>query len=554
VNLQSVSVENEGRTATARGQLVPQLAGDVFGARKFAENFEALVNAAGSAKQLKELVLKLAVSGGLSSVSGETADSLLAQLQRQRLLLGKNGVRIGDLSPPVAEDEAPYAIPPGWRWIRLRDLGGFLGGGTPSKSNASFWEGPLPWVSPKDMKRPYIDDAEDHISTSAVEGSAVKLIPTQSILCVVRGMILAHSFPVAIATREVTINQDMKALVLALPALSEFILRSCQAARTRVLAKVEHSSHGTCRLASEVVEMLPIALPPLAEQKEIVARVDQLMALIDDLEAKQTKKRDLSTRFTKASLEALATAESREDFDTAWQRVVENWDCACTDSHLVAEVRALCLWLALSGRLGPTEVGDEQWRDTTLGELAELVTSGSRGWKEFYAAEGALFIRSQDIKTDALDLATPAFVNLPTGAEGKRTRVQNDDLLVTITGANVGKAARVTQSLPEAYVSQHVALIRLRDPRHAPWVHTWLVSPRNGRATLTATSYGDKPGLNLDNVKSVPIRIPSLVMQQSIIAKVEHLMKLCDDLEAKLRRAEDRASKLVEAVVQEMLA
>jgi len=127
-------------------------------------------------------------------------------------------------------------------------------------------------------------------------------------------------------------------------------------------------------------------------------------------------------------------------------------------------------------------------------------------------------------------------------------------ILVTITGANVGKAARVTQSLPEAYVSQHVALIRLRDPRHAPWVHTWLVSPRNGRATLTATSYGDKPGLNLDNVKSVPIRIPSLVMQQSIIAKVEHLMKLCDDLEAKLRRAEDRASKLVEAVVQEMLA
>ncbi len=101
---------------------------------------------------------------------------------------------------------------------------------------------------------------------------------------------------------------------------------------------------------------------------------------------------------------------------------------------------------------------------------------------------------------------------------------------------------------------QHVALIRLRDPQHAPWVHAWLVSPRNGRATVSATSYGDKPGLNLDNVRSVPIRIPSILVQRRIMGKVDHLMKLCDDLEAKLRRAEDRASKLVEAVVQEMVA
>jgi type I restriction enzyme S subunit len=307
-------------------------------------------------------------------------------------------------------------------------------------------------------------------------------------------------------------------------------------------------------LSNKQVTRIWLPLPPLAEQRRIVARLDQLMALIDDFEAKQTNKRALSTRFTKASLEALTTAESPEDFDTAWQRVLQNWDCVCGDSRLVAEVRALCLWLALSGRLEPSEVDDGPWHDTTIGELAEVVTSGSRGWKEFYAAEGALFIRSQDIKTDALDLSAPAFVNLPVGVEGSRTRVQKDDLLVTITGANVGKAARVKQALPEAYVSQHVALIRLRDPRHSPWVHTWLVSSQNGRATLTAMSYGDKPGLNLDNVRNVPVRIPSLVAQQRIIARAEHLMRFCDNLEAKLRHAEDRASKLVVAVVQEMVA
>lgn len=210
--------------------------------------------------------------GRLSAHHGEDADSLVAELeQRKRGNLGVKGLRVGAGALPVSPGERPYEIPSGWRWVRLRDLGGFAGGGTPAKSNASFWKGPIPWVSPKDMKRPYVDNAEDHISTEAVEGSAVKLIPSGSVLYVVRGMILAHSFPVAITTREVTVNQDMKALVLAMPELRGFVLRSLQAARRRVLGLVERSSHGTCRLDSEAVENLPLALPPLAEQERIVA-------------------------------------------------------------------------------------------------------------------------------------------------------------------------------------------------------------------------------------------------------------------------------------------
>ncbi|MBK6514947.1 MAG: restriction endonuclease subunit S [Polyangiaceae bacterium] len=290
---------------------VEAIVGDGFELSKFAENFGVLVDVVGSIKHLKELVLQLAVRGRLSQPADDAAGPLVADLARQRARLQKLGTRVGEPSRPVDEDEAPYALPRGWAWIRLRDLGGFLGGGTPSKANPGFWKGSLPWVSPKDMKRPYIEDAEDHISAAAVEGSAAKLIPAQSVLYVVRGMILAHSFPVAVTTREVTINQDMKALVLARPDLAEFVLLACQAAKARVLAKVERSSHGTCRLDSEDVELLPIAFPPLAEQKRIVAKVDQLMALCDDLEAKQTEKRETSTRLTKSALEALPPPRAR---------------------------------------------------------------------------------------------------------------------------------------------------------------------------------------------------------------------------------------------------
>lgn len=519
---------------------------------RFVETFPVIIEATGGTKQLRELILALGIRGLLTGrlPGDDDVASLLNDIESARSRLSKSKV-------PAHDDDAetpPFVIPERWRWVRLGELGVFLGGGTPSKSNLAFWKGPIPWVSPKDMKRPYIEDAEDHISKEAVDGSTAKLIPMRSLLFVVRGMILAHSFPTAVTTSEVTINQDMKALVLGLPNLADFLLRVCRDARRRVLQRVERSTHGTCRLDSAVVESLLVPLPPLAEQKRIVARVDQLMALIDELEAKQNRKREIGARFTKASLEALTTAEGPEEFDAAWKRVVENWVPCFAPAEAISELRATCLWLCLSGKVGTSEAERRSWDETTLGELTSLVTSGSRGWKEYYSNSGAIFIRSQDIKTDAVDLTAPSYVDLPKRVEGSRTRVQRADVLVTITGANVGKAALVDFDISEAYVSQHVALIRLHDPRQASWVHRWLVSPQNGRKTLTGFSYGDKPGLNLDNIKSVPILVPPLDQQQRIVAKIDHLMRLCDDLEAKLRRAEDRASKLAEAIVGEMVS
>jgi type I restriction enzyme S subunit len=337
--------------------------------------------------------------------------------------------------------------------------------------------------------------------------------------------------------------------------LSEFALVVFRAyMRTGRLRQEAQQTTNIAHLSAGRLAVIEFPLPPLEEQKRIVARVDQLLALIDDLEARQTKKREVSARFTKAALEALASAEGPEEFDAAWNRVANHWGDAFGTADRVQDLRELCLWLGLSGRLDVSASEAGNWLDTTLGDLAEFITSGSRGWKEFYSQAGAIFVRSQDIKTDALDLTSPAFVALPARVEGSRTRVQKDDLLVTITGANVGKAAHVADELSEAYVSQHVALIRLRDPRNAPWIHKWLVSSRNGRKTLTGFSYGDKPGLNLDNVKSVPIRLPPVIQQQRIVAKIGDLMKLCDNLEAKLSRAEDRATKLVAAVVHKMMA
>ena len=152
----------------------------------------------------------------------------------------------------------------------------------------------------------------------------------------------------------------------------------------------------------------------------------------------------------------------------------------------------------------------EGWVWASLEQLTEFITSGSRGWANYYSDQGATFIRSQNINKDWLDLSDIAFVNPPKNTEGARTRVQRNDLLLTVTGANVGKAARVDVELEEAYVSQHVSLIRPFDTRFSEFLHLFLTASAGGRGQLNKDAYGaGKPGLNLQQVGAVTVPLPS---------------------------------------------
>jgi type I restriction enzyme S subunit len=229
---------------------------------------------------LRKSILTLAVQGIL--VPQDPADEL-AQATFPKLAA-------------TAVDSDDDRFPSHWLRVRLGDVGVWRGGGTPSKSRPDFWIGDLPWVSPKDMKVLHISDAQDHISRSAVEDSSVRLIPPGSLLMVVRGMILARAFPVALTTREVTVNQDMKALLPFEPATKEHLLLALRALEPEVLAAIERSSHGTCKLRTELMQEFVIGIPPLGEQSRIVAKVDQLMALVDELETQLAASRTTAAR------------------------------------------------------------------------------------------------------------------------------------------------------------------------------------------------------------------------------------------------------------------
>lgn len=184
----------------------------------------------------------------------------------------------------------------------------------------------------------------------------------------------------------------------------------------------------------------------------------------------------------------------------------------------------------------------QNWAETTLGELSEYITSGSRDWSKYYANEGALFIRTQDINKNKLsEIDGIARVKLPNTVEGKRTLVKTYDLLVTITGANVGKCALIKDSLPEAYVSQSVALIRLIDKSLASFLHRQLLAPdptgENFNTWLEENAYGmGRPVLSLENMRSVPIKLPPQPEQKRIADKLDAVLARVDACRDRLDR------------------
>jgi type I restriction enzyme S subunit len=181
-----------------------------------------------------------------------------------------------------------------------------------------------------------------------------------------------------------------------------------------------------------------------------------------------------------------------------------------------------------------TEVGaiPEQWQVKQLGQMSQFITSGSRGWAKYYSDRGPLFVRSQNIRDGRLDFTDRQCVIPPAGSEGRRTRLNCNDLLITITGNSVGNVAWVERDLGEAYISQHVGLARLLEPSFAEYVCLFLAPGSPGNRQIWASQTGQsKPGLNLRNLENFWVALPSPPEQRAIVTALRHADALIDSLE-----------------------
>ena len=252
-------------------------------------------------ENLKRSILQWAVQGRLvpQDPSDEPAEVLLERIRAEKQRLVKEGKIKKDKHESVIfrrdnshyekrgseevciDDEIPFEIPENWAWARLSSFGVFSSGKTPSMSNPQFWNGDIPWVTSKDMKRSVITDSEMHITKLAA--SKMQLYPAGTLLLVARSGILKRLLPLCTLGVNSTINQDIKAFKLYDIDLSEWLYYGIKAFEPYILKELVKSVTTVESLKFDEFSAMLIPVPPLAEQYRIISAVKVMLSLITPL-------------------------------------------------------------------------------------------------------------------------------------------------------------------------------------------------------------------------------------------------------------------------------
>ena len=347
--------------------------------------------------------------------------------------------------------------------------------------------------------------------------------------------------------------------------------------------RVQKAISGSAQPQITRTTLSPIKIPlsPLPEQRAIVAKIEELFSDLDkgvaDLKKAQDQLKVYRQAVLKKAFEGELTKEWREqqtDLPTAaelleqikverqkhHERQIEDWKLALEEweengkkgkkptkpqkHKLVEELTNIEL-----KELTTLPVG---WKWIKNNDLMYYITSGSRDWKKFYSdTEGTYFVRTQDIKTNRLDLSSAAFVDLPKHVEGKRSLIEKGDLLMTITGANVGKIAHVDVDISEAYVSQSVALMKYVLKSFGPYLHYYFQSSATGAKFIGAMVYGvGRPVLSLDNMRDAPVSVCSFEEQHQIVQEIESRLSVCDKVEESITESLEKAEALRQSILK----
>lgn len=265
------------------------------------------------------------------------------------------------------------------------------------------------------------------------------------------------------------------------------------------IIQFDHSTHKRYWIQS--YSKIKVSIPSLDEQSRIVSRIEELFSELD--KAVDTLKT------TKEQLEVYRQAVLKDAFS------------------------------------------DFEKKDS-IRNLTTVVTSGSRGWAKYYSDSGALFVRIGNLTHSGIDIDFRDIQHItpPDNAEGVRTRLQPNDVLVSIT-ADLGSIGFVSEKVEEAYINQHIALVRFQNPVQGRFMAWYLRSEYGQKDLLKNKRGGGKLGLGLDDIRDTPVPIVDDITATEIVDKVEEQLSVCDSIEKTVDTALTQADAMRQSILKQ---
>jgi type I restriction enzyme S subunit len=378
----------------------------------FFEKFDQFAGAPGAVAKMRELVLRMATSGRIAEQN--PADQPGSELLKEIFAVRDNLIKRGAAKSRIEGNPIPAGdtidLPPSWARCMISEVCDLQTGATPSRTEHRYFGGDTPWLVSGDINKGEITECDGRITNAGLENSNCKVIPANSVLIALNGQGKTRA-TVAVLRIPAALNQSLVAMIpySGERLLPEYIFWNL---RGRYYAIRDITGQDQRRgLNMKLVGQLSIPIPPLAEQKRIVAKVDELMALCDRLEAQQQERETRHAALARASLARFADAPTPANLPFLFH-----------PSYAIppADLRKSILTLAVQGKLVPQDPNDEpakapassraakqngaqetpfdlpeHWRWVQLGEVSELINGDrSKNYpnKAEYVGKGVAWI------------------------------------------------------------------------------------------------------------------------------------------------------------------
>lgn len=563
------------------------------------KHFDLAFAAPDGIKRLRELILTLAMQGKLVSQdpNDRPASELLKDIDAEKNRLVRVGkIRAPKLLPEVKQEEVPYELPQGWEWVRLGNIGEINPRNVVNNAaEAGFVPMPLIYSEygepHKFEKRKWVEIKKGYTHFADSDVAIAKITPCfeNGKSCVFKGL----PNGVGAGTTELHIFRNtFKAIV------PEFLLAYLK--NPRYIADGTSKMTGSAgqkRVPTDFFAQTPFPLPPLAEQRRIVATIGQLMARCNEMEKLRTEREQKRIAVHTAALNRLVAVQVSDSFTDAWQFIIDHFAELYSVSGNVAELRKVILQLAVMGRLvtqDPNDSPSSQLLKKIEAEKQQLVKAKkikqpkplpaiSREDKPFQVPDNWQWVRIAEL-TESIDYGTsqktcddatlvPVFrmgniVNgqlihdgfkyiSPNIDELPRLYLQPNDILFNRTNSYelVGKTACYSGPEKHATFASYLIRIRLIDAllnpifitlaMNAPYFRKTQVEPEIVQQCGQANFNGSKLALCL-------IPLPPLCEQQRIVARINELMAMCDELDRQITAASDKQASLLNAVMAQV--
>lgn len=517
-------------------------------------------------KKLRELILELAVRGLLvpQDPNNEPASVLLAKIATEKEALFKAGkIKKQKPSPEITEDEKPFALPDHWEWTRLQQISEYIQRG---KGPKYAEQGTVRVVSQKCVqwsgfdlsKARYVDDSsldnyqeERFLKTNDLlwNSTGTGTVGRINVISTIDGSLVADSHVTVV--RLLGVNSPFVGCFLTSP-------------RIQLRIEPDHENalvSGTTNqveLNTSAVNPILIPLPPLDEQQRIVAKVDELMALCDQLEQQHIQHSDTHHTLVTTLLDSLSQATEPTRFQAIWSQLAANFDTLFTSEASIDQLKQTILQLAVMGSFNPSskdkkKVDDaffdievpNNWRIARLADVSES-TQGIQISKAYQISERAEGYRRYLYISDFGDSYTLKYIE----DIYARKIVTIKDLVMANTGATCGTVYKGIDGI----LSNNLFKISFDENLFFnDFLFFYLKSKWFVDGIKRYVKGGANPHMGHKAFGTQYVFIPPLPEQHHIVAKVDELMALCDQLKARLNQAQTTQQQLAYAIVEQAI-